>query len=78
MKDAVRIRLERRGDSVNVEYADGGREFDPLSSPPPDLGASLAERQAGGLGLHLVRRTMSDLKYIRSGEWNHITMRRPV
>jgi serine/threonine-protein kinase RsbW len=78
MKDAVQIRLERRDDAVNVEFADNGREFDPASSPPLDLTVSLAERQAGGLGLHLVRRTMSDLQYRRSGGWNHITMRRSL
>ena len=78
MKEAVRIRLERRNDFVNVEFADVGRAFDPASSSPLDLTAPLAERQGGGLGLHLVRRTMSDLQYRRSGDWNHMTMRRPI
>lgn len=78
MKDAVRIKLALRDESVNVEFADSGREFDPRASLPLDLTAPLSERQAGGLGLHLVRRTMSDLQYRRLGEWNHITMRRPL
>lgn len=78
LKDAVRVKLERREDYVDAEFADRGREFDPASSPPPDLTRPLADRPAGGLGLHLVRRTMSDLQYRRAGEWNHITMRRPI
>ena len=78
IKEAVRVRLELSADSVNAEFADRGREFDPGAAPAPDLTASLAERPAGGLGLHLVRRAMRDLSYRRAGDWNHITMRRPI
>ncbi len=78
MKDAVRVRLARLDDSVDAEFADCGREFDPASAPAPDLTAPLEERRAGGMGLHLVRRTMRDLQYRRMGEWNQITMRRPL
>jgi serine/threonine-protein kinase RsbW len=78
MKDAIRVRLERREDFVEAEFSDRGREFNPASAPPPDLEASLAGRPAGGLGLNLVRRTMSDLQYRRSGEWNQVTMRRAL
>jgi anti-sigma regulatory factor (Ser/Thr protein kinase) len=78
MKEAVKVRLERLADSVEIEFADRGREFDPAAAPEPDLTAPLAERPTGGLGLHLVRRTMRDMQYKRLGEWNHVTMRRPI
>jgi anti-sigma regulatory factor (Ser/Thr protein kinase) len=78
IKNAVRIRLEHSNDMINAEFADRGCEFDPATSAPPDLTAPLAERPTGGLGLHLVRRTMRDLQYRRLGDWNHITMRRPT
>ena len=78
MKEAVRIRLERSGDSVTAEFADRGREFDPAAAPAPDLSAPLADRLPGGLGLNLVRHTMQDLQYERRGDWNHIRMRRPA
>jgi serine/threonine-protein kinase RsbW len=68
MVNAVRVRLQLHDDGVHIEYSDRGEAFDPLVAPPPDLGASLEERQTGGLGIHLVR---------REGEWNRITMRRP-
>ena len=78
VKDAARVRLERTGDGVRVEFSDRGREFDPAAVPAPDLEASMAERKAGGLGLHLVRNMMQDFAYRRSGEWNHMVMRRPT
>ena len=77
MKDAVRVRLELAGHGVRAEFADRGRPFDPSTAPAPDLDASLAERPLGGLGIHLVRNFMRDLRYERAGDWNRITMLRP-
>ena len=76
--EAARVRLDLRDDCVEAEFSDRGREFDPSSVPPPDVTAALAERPAGGMGLHLVRRTVGDLAYQRSGGWNHVKMRRPI
>lgn len=78
MADAVRVRLSSGHDGVRVDYADRGKPYDPLSASEPDLAAPLAGRQAGGLGVHLVRQIMRDLVYRRAGEWNRITMRRPA
>lgn len=78
MEDAVHIRLEREGDGVLVEFCDRGAAFDPLSAPAPDLESPLVDRLPGGLGVHLVRQIMSDLRYRRSDEWNRITMRKPI
>jgi anti-sigma regulatory factor (Ser/Thr protein kinase) len=77
VENAVRVRLQLRDDGVHMEYSDRGQAFDPLGAPPPDLEASLEERQTGGLGIHLVRQIVRDLVYRREGDWNRITMRRP-
>lgn len=78
MKEAARVKLELREDGVDAEFSDRGREFDPSTAAPPDLEAPLDERAGGGMGLHLVRRTVSDLSYQRSEGWNHVRMRRPL
>jgi len=77
MKRAAAVRLDalERG-GVALEFRDRGAPFDPTVAPPPDLAAPLAERHAGGLGIHLVRQTMRDIEYRRTGEWNRLTMRR--
>jgi anti-sigma regulatory factor (Ser/Thr protein kinase) len=46
---------------------DDGPRFDPLSLPPPDVTAGLAERPVGGLGLFLVRQLMDVVSYDRVG-----------
>jgi anti-sigma regulatory factor (Ser/Thr protein kinase) len=69
---AVYVRLEATENEVRVEFRDRGRAFDPHTAPPPDLS------KIGGLGIHLVRNIMQDFQYERSGDWNRITMRRPL
>jgi len=71
MQQAVKIRLEAASDGVRVEFRDRGQAFDPATAPAPDLS------RIGGLGIHLVRKIMSDFEYQRAGEWNRIKMRRP-
>lgn len=78
MRGAVEIRMEPAGGGVRVEYRDRGTPFNPLAAPEPSLDAPLAERAAGGLGVHFVRQVMRNLQYDRSGEWNRLTMELPL
>lgn len=63
---------------VEVEVEDDGRPFDPLTAPPPDVHAAVADRPIGGLGIHLVRRVMSDLAYRRCGDRNVLVMGKAI
>ena len=76
MADAAHIRLRAEGGSVQVEFRDRGRAFDPTGAPAAAPLAPLAEREGGGLGIHLVREIMRDIEYRREGDWNVLRMRR--
>ena len=71
----VQLKLLEHG-GVAVDYRDCGVPFDPTSAAVPELAGPLSERQPGGLGIHLVRQIMGDLRYQRAGSWNRLTMRR--
>lgn len=60
---SVCLRLE--DGAVELQIEDDGREFDPLSAPPVDLGVPLEERRVGGLGIHLLRKLASEIRYLR-------------
>ena len=70
------IEVESRLDpsSIVIEVCDDGREFDPLSAPPPDFDLPFEERPVGGLGIHLLRRLTSRMTYERAGGRNRLTL----
>jgi serine/threonine-protein kinase RsbW len=61
----VAVRLHVTDTRIAGEIVDDGIAFDPLGAAPPDTGLSLEDRPIGGLGLHIVRRTMDDISYDR-------------
>ena len=77
MRDAARVQLEMLPGAVAIEFADRGAPFDPTAAPAPELNAPLETRQIGGLGIHLVRQIVRDLRYERVDGWNRLTMRSP-
>jgi serine/threonine-protein kinase RsbW len=72
----VRISLARG--ALTAELVDDGRAFDPLQTAPPDLDAPLDERSVGGLGVHLMRRLMDDIRYRREGTRNHLVLAKRI
>jgi serine/threonine-protein kinase RsbW len=54
------------------EIVDDGIAFDPLAAAPPDTGLSLEDRPIGGLGLHIVRETMDEIRYDRDHGRNRL------
>ena len=59
------ISLDFEGDDVIVKISDNGIPFDPLAKEDPDITLSAEERNIGGLGIYMVKKTMNDVKYER-------------
>jgi serine/threonine-protein kinase RsbW len=72
---AIDVTMACQGAEVRLEVADGGPPFNPLLAPAPDTAAPLEARQAGGLGIALVRALTDDVGYERRDHRNHLTMR---
>lgn len=53
-----------------IEIEDAGPPFDLFSVAPPDFTGGLSERKIGGLGIHLIRNMMRDVRYIRKDDKN--------
>lgn len=71
----IEIILTLTDESLTIEIIDDGSPFDPLSdAPDPDLEATLEERRVGGLGIHLTRSMMDDMRYRREQNKNHLTL----
>jgi serine/threonine-protein kinase RsbW len=74
----IAVRISLVAGALTAELIDDGREFDPLLVAAPDPAASLAERSVGGLGIHLVRRLMDDIRYRREGARNHLVLAKRI
>ncbi len=72
----IRIRVSIVEDVIELTLEDDGRPFNPLEAPPPDLGAALTDRPAGGLGIHLVRSLTDQIEYQRSEGKNLLTIKK--
>lgn len=71
----IEISLCAEENALTIEIVDDGRPFDPLNDAPiPDVNAELDERNIGGLGVHLVRKMMDDVRYRRAEGKNYLTL----
>ena len=50
--------------SVTVEFRDRGIPFNPLAKADPDITLAAEERQIGGLGIYMVKKSMDDVRYV--------------
>jgi serine/threonine-protein kinase RsbW len=74
----IRMRLTLTDEAFVAEVSDDGRAFDPLSILPPDRSGPLATRGVGGLGIHFVRNLVSEIRYRRVANRNHLVLAIPV
>ena len=70
----VEVRLAMVGRRLVMRVSDDGIPFDPLTVAPPDLNVPLAQRQIGGLGIHLVRSLFDEVTYERRADRNVLTL----
>ncbi len=59
----VMIDVEEDPLAVIITFMDHGKPYDPLSRDDPDITLSAEEREIGGLGVFLVKKTMDAVTY---------------
>ena len=59
----VRVEVEQDPLAVSITFIDHGVPYDPLKKPDPDVTLSAEERQIGGLGIYMVKKSMDGVDY---------------
>lgn len=59
----VRVEVVENPLAVTITFIDNGIPYDPLAKEEPDLTLSAEERQIGGLGIYLVKKSMDEITY---------------
>ena len=57
------IAIDINDNVASIDFIDSGVPYDPLAKEDPDVTLSAQERQIGGLGIFMVKKTMDDVLY---------------
>lgn len=61
---------------IRLVFTDNGSPYNPLDQEEPDTTLSAEERELGGLGIFMVKKTMDDVVYEYSAGWNRLTLKK--
>ena len=74
VEHVIEFRFTEIGEDIRVEVIDDGRAFDPTQHPAPDLTLPIEQRPIGGLGVHMMLKSMDRIEYQRKEGRNHLTL----
>ena len=61
---------------MTITFIDCGMPYDPLAKPDPDTTLSVEEREIGGLGIFMVKKSMDDMTYEYRDGKNILTIKK--
>ena len=64
----------QEGKKFVIEIRDKGIPFDGLSLPDPDTTSDIHSRKIGGLGIFFIKQVANEVRYIRDGDMNVLTL----
>ena len=75
---SAEIRMTVEDGSAGIEFRDSGTPFDPLAKADPDVTLPAEERQIGGLGIFMVKKSMDDVQYRYENGENILAIRKKL
>lgn len=70
----IRVGKKEDASGVMIQFADSGIPYDPLAKEDPDVTLSVEERQIGGLGIFMVKKSMDEVIYEYKDGQNVLTL----
>ncbi|MCR5011816.1 MAG: ATP-binding protein [Lachnospiraceae bacterium] len=78
-KALIRVTLEDDVEKkITLEFIDEGRPFNPLEMPEPDVTKPAEERDIGGLGIFMVKKSMDHVSYRNEDGKNILTIMKKI
>ena len=74
----VRMEVEEDPKTVVITFVDCGVPYDPLAKEDPDVTLSINDREIGGLGIFMVKKSMDDMIYAYENGQNILTIRKRI
>ena len=70
----VRLEISGAPKAAVITFLDSGTPFDPLAKEDPDVTLSAEERDIGGLGIYMTKKTMDEVRYEYKDGQNILTL----
>ncbi len=74
----VRVEVTEKPISVVITFIDHGVPYDPLKKEDPDITKSAEDREIGGLGIFMVKKTMDEITYEYKDGQNILRIRKDI
>lgn len=72
----IRMDITEDPQTVVLTFSDRGVPYDPLKKEDPDVTLSAEERQIGGLGIYMVKKSMDEVTYVYEDGQNILTIKK--
>lgn len=63
---------------ITIQFLDNGKPFNPLAKEDPDITLSAEDRQIGGLGILMVKKSMDAVDYSYEDGKNILTIKKSI
>ena len=74
----VRVEVEKDPTAIVITFMDHGKPYDPLAKEDPDITLSADDRQIGGLGIFMVKKSMDSIEYEYKDGMNILHIRKLI
>lgn len=74
----VRCCVDGDPPQVTIQFLDNGKPFNPLAKEDADITLSAEERQIGGLGILMVKKSMDAVDYVYENGSNILTIKKTI
>ncbi len=74
----VRVDVLKDPLTVEVTFIDNGKPYDPLAKDDPDTTLSLEDREIGGMGILIVKKSMDAVNYEYKDGKNILTIKKNI
>lgn len=72
----VCVEVQKDPKAIEMTFMDSGVPYNPLEKEEPDTTLSAEEREIGGLGIFIVKKTMDEISYRYENEKNILTVKK--
>ena len=72
----VRVEFTDEPQGVAITFIDKGVPYDPLAKDDPDMTLSIDDREIGGLGIYMVKKSMDEVSYEYKDGQNVLTIKK--